>query len=244
MGKIVNALYTFDSQGFITQKPPILIVTNLLGGDPDRYLDIARLCGCKLIHKYIDPRIQEEDIKKGLAPTPETIHTFAGFCELVEADVGNTKFVNPKDMYTDEIDEEGNPIPTVTFKNMTSFLESELEDMKKNNVDIVEIAKVKKRLQSLKANMIDKLAASAMYYSIGNYTLPKTLLYKKEAFTEQEKQLIKKASINGATIVEHIIFNKNTEIDNQYCYEITKYYTERYDGKGYPEGMAGENIPI
>lgn len=163
MGKIVNALYTFDSQGFVTQKPPILIVTNLLGGDPDRYLDIARLCGCKLIHKYIDPRIQEEDIKKGLAPTPETIHTFAGLCELVEADVGNTKFVNPKDMYTAELDEEGNPIPTVTFKNMISFLESELEDMKKNNVDIVEIAKIKKRLQSLKANMIE--------YEIGGITI-------------------------------------------------------------------------
>ncbi len=155
MSKIVDALYSFDSQGFVTQKPPLLIVTNLLGSDPNRYLDIARLCGCKLIHKYIDPRLQEEDIKKGIAPTPDTIHNFAGFCELVEADVGNTKFVNPKDMYTDELDEHGNPIPTVTFKNMISFLESEIEDMKKNNVDVVEIHKVKKRLQSLKANMIE-----------------------------------------------------------------------------------------
>lgn len=155
IGKIVNALYSYDSQGFVTQKPPILIVTNLLGGDPNRYLDISRLCGCKLIHKYIDSKLQAEDIKKGIAPTPETIHEFAGWCELVEADVSSTKFVNPKDMYTGEFDKEGNPIPTITFKNMISFLESELADMKKNNVDVTEIHKIKKRIQSLKANMVE-----------------------------------------------------------------------------------------
>lgn len=163
MAKIVNALYSYDSQGAVTQKPPILIVTNLLGGDPERYLDIARLCGCKLIHKYIDPKMQEEDIRKGLAPTPDTIHEFAGLCELVEADVGSTKFVNPKDMYTDVEDEEGNPVPTTTFKNMISFLESQLKDMVANNVDVTEIHKIKKRIQSLKANMIE--------FAIGGITI-------------------------------------------------------------------------
>ena len=160
--KLIEALYSFDNSGDLTKKPPILIVTNLLGGNYDMYADIARLCGCRMIKKYIDPKLQEEDIKKGLAPTPETVHQFAGFCEQVVADISSTKFVNPKEMYTDEVDDDGNPIPTVTFSNLMKFLEAELKDATINKDDVRVIHSLKKRLQSLKANMIE--------YDIGGLT--------------------------------------------------------------------------
>lgn len=160
--KLVDALYTYDSQGDITRKPPILVVTNLLGGNYDIYADVARLCGCRMIKKYIDAKLQEEDIKRGLAPTPDTIHQFAGSCEQVVADISSTKFVNPKEMFTDEVDNDGNPIPTVTFTNLIKFLEAELKDAAINKDDDRTIHGLKKRLQSLKANMIE--------YDIGGLT--------------------------------------------------------------------------
>lgn len=155
VGRLVEALYRFGNEGMITQKPPVLVVTNLLGGNEDAYLDIGRLCGCKFIKKYIDPKLQEIDIQKGLAPTPDTIHQFAGSAELVEADIAATKFVNPKEMYTGELDENGKPIPTPTFSNLLAFLEAELKNAIANSAEDREIYRIKKRLQSLKSNMVE-----------------------------------------------------------------------------------------
>ena len=126
---------------------------------------------------------------------------------------------------------------------------------KKDN--IVEMNKIKKYVNLLamqvsvmypeynvNSNMVENMASSSMYYAIGNYTLPKTLLQKKGEYTEDEKNSIKYASVNGSAMVKYVIANTSSEIDSKYCYEITRYYNERYDGTGYPEGLSGESIPL
>ncbi len=97
---------------------------------------------------------------------------------------------------------------------------------------------------NLSSNMIDKIAKSAGYYAIGNYTLSKSILEKKGEYTEAEKENIKNANINGASIIKYVIAVDNHEIDEKYAYEIAKYYNERYDGNGYPEKLSGESIPL
>jgi len=97
---------------------------------------------------------------------------------------------------------------------------------------------------NINSNMIDKIANSAVYYALGNYTLPKTLLGKRGMFTEEERSIIKLSNINGASIIKHVLSKDNTNIDSKCCYEIAKYYNERYDGNGYPEGLSGNSIPI
>ena len=96
---------------------------------------------------------------------------------------------------------------------------------------------------SINSNMIDKMAASVVYYGIGNYVLPKSLLSKKGQYTDEEKNIIKSANSNGAWIVKYVLTN-NTEIDPKYCYEITRYHNEHYDGTGYPERLSGDSIPL
>ena len=97
---------------------------------------------------------------------------------------------------------------------------------------------------NINSDMIDKIGNSSSYFSIGNYTLPKSILYKKGLYTEEERSLIKMMNINGANIVKYVISKNNTEIDSKYAYEITKYFNERYDGNGYPEGLSGNSIPL
>lgn len=92
--------------------------------------------------------------------------------------------------------------------------------------------------------IIDKIAESAGYYGIGNYTLPKSVLYKRGMYSEEERSLIKMANINGANIIKYVLTRDNNKIDEKYCYEIVKYYNERYDGNGYPEGLSGNSIPL
>lgn len=161
-------LSSFDSST-LSQKPPILIVTNLLGGNMDKYYDICKLCGCKMIRKYIDPKIQAKDIESGVAPTPETIHNFAGHCRKVSADSSDTKFINPSDMYeSDENglyieDEFGDFIPTSTYSALLQFVNDALEESIRNGEDDYSVNKLRKRLQSLKANYVE--------YMVGGITI-------------------------------------------------------------------------
>lgn len=97
---------------------------------------------------------------------------------------------------------------------------------------------------NINSNMIDKIANSACYFAIGNYTLPKSLLYKRGIYTEEERSIKKMGTLNGASIIKYVLSKENKEIDGKYCYEICKYYNERYDGNGYPEGLSGNSIPL
>jgi len=97
---------------------------------------------------------------------------------------------------------------------------------------------------NINGSMVDKIANSSVYYAIGNWTMPKTLLYKKGLYTEEERSIINMANINGASIVKYVLAHDNHNIDANYCYEIVKGYNERYDGNGYPQGLSGNSIPI
>ena len=143
MTQLVSTLYEFDKAKM--QRPPVLVVTNLAGMDEQIYLDIARLCGCKYIKKYIDPEIQKKDQESGVAPTLDTIHEFAGSAELVSADMSKTKFINPKDM----VNGSG------AYDTLVQFLKAEIDNATKNNDDELSISRLKKRLKCLEANMID-----------------------------------------------------------------------------------------
>ena len=161
IGNLVNMLYGFDAHNQKTQKPPILIVTNLLGGNMDKYYDVARLCGCKPIQKYIDLKLQEQAIAKGEAPTPETLDNFAGYCELVEADLNMTKFIGPAQMYqkeddgSEKLDENGEPIMTPTFANLIEYLKAELQNAIDINADDATKYSIRQRLQSLQSNLVE-----------------------------------------------------------------------------------------
>ena len=166
--KLVEGLYGFKDDE-IGQKPPIVIVTNLLGGNMDKYYDIAKLCGCKMINKYIDPKIQEEDIKKGIAPTPETIHEFAGSCDMFNADGSDSKFINPKDMFVRgedglyTTDENGEYIKSTTYSNLLKFVEDAMNNAIDNSEDDGTIGSLRKRLRSLQSNYVE--------YMVGGITI-------------------------------------------------------------------------
>lgn len=97
---------------------------------------------------------------------------------------------------------------------------------------------------NLSSHAINKLAESSIYYGIGNYTVPKSLLFKKGILTEEERSIMQLTNVNGANIIKHVLAKDNHLIDPNYCYEIVKYHSENYDGSGKPEGISGSSIPL
>jgi len=145
MERLAEFMYGVDP----TNRPPFLLVTNL--HFTDEFMDIARLCGAKTIKKYLDPKIQANDIEQGLAPTLETILDFCGSCDLVESDVSKTKFINPARLKN----EDGSY--TITYRAMLSFLEGALENASSQGEDSTTITRLKRRINSLKSNMVEYL---------------------------------------------------------------------------------------
>lgn len=133
-------------------KAPILIISGL-NKEIDQYTDIVMLCGNKMIRKYIDPKIQEKDIEEGKAPSMENITDWYNSCDQIVCDNMKTKFINPKDMYVD--DENGEKVYSPVYIGLLNFIEQELEMSKKNGEGIGTIATLKRRLNSLKANLVD-----------------------------------------------------------------------------------------
>lgn len=146
MDKLINFMYQFKDE---STKPPFLLITNIY--QKEQITDISRICGCKPIKKYINPKQQQVDIKNGLAPTLENVVEFFGQADIVEADTLKTKFVNPMLMH----DAEGNL--SNTFNTLLAFLEVELKRAIEGGEDNNVTGTLKRRINSLKANMVEYL---------------------------------------------------------------------------------------
>lgn len=75
-----------------------------------------------------------------------------------------------------------------------------------------------------------------LLHDIGKISVSNAIINKPGRLTEEEYEKIKKHPLNGALILEKMK-------DIPYLREGARYHHERYDGKGYPEGLAGEAIP-
>jgi putative nucleotidyltransferase with HDIG domain len=84
---------------------------------------------------------------------------------------------------------------------------------------------------------LDALRFGALFHDIGKLGVPDTILTKPERLTPHEFELIKKHSSDGAYIV-----GKFSRLRD--AVPIIEHHHERWDGKGYPHGVGGEQIPI
>ena len=148
LSKLVEILHQYDVKNMQTQKPEVLIITNILGTDEGIAADICRLCNTKSIRKYINDDVEKHDQETGNAVSMDTIHDFAGYCELVVADEQKTKFINPDDIKNGE---------SKIYNGLINFLKSEVKKAQDNNEDHLTLGRIKKRLNCLEANMIEFL---------------------------------------------------------------------------------------
>lgn len=153
MKKLITQLYQFDNSSSESAKPPVLIISDVVASDEVIMDDIANLCGCKTIRKYIDKEVYQADVESGNAATVDNVFDFCGICEVVVSDSKKTKFINPAHMM---INEDGEIKEDPIYTSMINFLETEIASVK-DSEDAHTIGLLKKRLAALRSNMVDYL---------------------------------------------------------------------------------------
>ena len=99
----------------------------------------------------------------------------------------------------------------------------------------VEIAEKMK----LSKDLCNTLRIGGLLHDIGKIGIPEYVLTKPGKLTDDEYEFIKEHPKIGYEIIKHVEgFHKNGVLD------IVLYHHERYDGKGYPTGLKGNQIPL
>ena len=83
----------------------------------------------------------------------------------------------------------------------------------------------------------ESLYIAGLLHDIGKIAIPESILNKTGKLTEEEFHIMKQHTLRGVEILKPLSEFKDS-------LEGVKYHHERYDGKGYPEGLKGEGLPI
>lgn len=95
----------------------------------------------------------------------------------------------------------------------------------------------------LTSHKIDVMTLASALHDIGKIAIPDSILLKPARLTEDEFECMKQHTTRGCGILQNITDAWDEEYA-QMSYDICRYHHERYNGKGYPDGLAGDDIPV
>ena len=93
------------------------------------------------------------------------------------------------------------------------------------------------------AEQQDNIPLASALHDIGKIGIDEKILNKPGRLTPEEFEVVKTHSMLGAEML-HQLENFNEQPLLQTAYEITRWHHERWDGRGYPDGLKGDEIPI
>ena len=87
------------------------------------------------------------------------------------------------------------------------------------------------------------ITTASSLHDIGKIYIPEEILNKPGKLTDEEFKIMKTHSELGAEIIQNMNFPKDNPLVHT-SWETCRWHHERWDGKGYPDGLKGEKIPI
>jgi HD-GYP domain-containing protein (c-di-GMP phosphodiesterase class II) len=88
------------------------------------------------------------------------------------------------------------------------------------------------------APMLDEIELGAHLHDLGKYLIAESIILKPGPLTDEERAAVSYHPVYGAQLLSGL--TAVTEVVRQ----VVLYHHERWDGEGYPEGLAGRRIPL
>ena len=96
---------------------------------------------------------------------------------------------------------------------------------------------------NLNAADISLISTASALHDIGKINIPASILNKPGKLTKEEFDTMKTHTTTGAEIFDKLPFQQESPLVKT-AYAICRWHHERWDGRGYPDGLKGEDIPI
>lgn len=90
---------------------------------------------------------------------------------------------------------------------------------------------------------ISMISTASALHDVGKISIDEKILNKPGKLTAEEFAVMKSHSIIGAEMLEGLTVYQNEPLVKT-AYQICRWHHERYDGRGYPDGLKGDEIPI
>ncbi len=130
---------------------------------------------------------------------------------------------------------ERNLVDTITA--FVNAIESKDPYLKGHSARVSLYAAEIARAMGMATEMVDVVTRGAMLHDLGKLSIMDTILRKPERLNEEEFAIVKSHPQVGAKILEPLRF-----LARESC--AVRHHHERFDGGGYPDGLAGEDIPL
>lgn len=95
----------------------------------------------------------------------------------------------------------------------------------------------------LTSEEVEQISWASSLHDIGKIAIPDNIILKPGKLTEDEFELIKSHTSKGEEIICQAIQLNDKKIFDYAC-DIARHHHEKYDGKGYPDGLKGDEISI
>ena len=96
----------------------------------------------------------------------------------------------------------------------------------------------------LNRDYLENVSNAAPLHDIGKISTPDDILQKPGKLTDEEFEVMKQHAAAGGEIILHALRDFSNPEFRQIAYEVARYHHEKYNGRGYPEGLKGEEIPM
>ncbi|MGN0242142.1 MAG: HD domain-containing phosphohydrolase [Candidatus Weimeria sp.] len=124
-----------------------------------------------------------------------------------------------------------------TIYTFTSFIDAKDPYTRGHSLRVAFYARELAKEMGLPENDVKNIYYSGLMHDAGKISVPDAVLNKPGKLNDDEFQLIKSHTTNGARMLRNY-----TAIDG--LKEVALYHHEKYNGKGYPTGISGKSIPL
>lgn len=143
------------------------------------------------------------------------------------------------EIYVEEINEKSRQIQEMTFQTIETIantIDAKDEYTKGHSRRVSDYSAIIAEKMGMDKDEIMKIRYIALLHDIGKIGVPDSVLNKPGRLTDYEYGLMKEHTLIGGRILQDIGIFEDLDFG-------AKFHHERYDGKGYPDGLKGEEIP-
>ena len=96
----------------------------------------------------------------------------------------------------------------------------------------------------LTEDYIQDVIKAAPMHDIGKIATPDSILQKPGKLTDEEYAIMKEHAPRGGEIIKETFAGLDDKEYQKIAYEVARFHHEKWNGRGYPEGLKGEEIPL